>query len=173
MKLHCPTVSLLHVLEMHVVGSSQVLQHQNTQVFKGSTYHLTCLVFFPMCCAVTRNPSNLFGVVFAVTMFRFFFLFFNYSSCFCLCRWSRWVSCRLLWSLCCSITDRPHRSWRSFLTNWEKGQHQTIFGKWHAFCMLRLRPLAHDRMIQPYLLSIWLHPMNTKLQNMFSFLFFC
>lgn len=77
MKLHCPTVSLLHVLEMHVVGSSQVLQHQNTQVFKGSTYHLTCLVFFPMCCAVTRNPSNLFGVVFAVTMFRFFFVFLN------------------------------------------------------------------------------------------------
>lgn len=56
MKLHCPTVSLLHVLEIHVVGSSQVLQHQNTQVFKDSTYQLTCLVFFQ--CAVQLRETR-------------------------------------------------------------------------------------------------------------------
>lgn len=39
----------------------------------------------------------------------------SFKHLLCACRWSRWVSCPLLWIHWCSTIDRLFRSWRNFL----------------------------------------------------------
>lgn len=58
----------------------------------------------------------------------------------CACRWSRWVSCLPLWSLCWITTDRPRKSWRSFLANWKKGQCRDYL--WKMACLLYVEAIS-------------------------------
>lgn len=84
-------------------------------------------IFGENCCNGERHKYKCFN---CKEFSEGFFLDLVSLNChFVVCRWNRWVSCLLLWSLWCSTTDRPLRSWRSFLANWVKGQCHVCFWK--------------------------------------------